>query len=120
MYIKNLHLQQFRNYKDQKVEFTAAKTILVGNNAQGKSNLLEAVELLATLRSHRMTRDRDLIKEGETIGRIDATLERDTGISELTLTLRRNARRSVAFNGESVRRQMDFLGVLNAVEFSSL
>ncbi|QLE42480.1 DNA replication/repair protein RecF [Nostoc sp. C052] len=120
MYLKTLSLRQFRNYQDQQVEFTAAKTILVGNNAQGKSNLLEAVELLATLRSHRMTRDRDLVQEGEAIAQIDATLERQTGVSDLTLTLRRNGRRSVALNGESIRRQMDFLGVLNAVQFSSL
>ncbi|MDZ7970358.1 MAG: DNA replication/repair protein RecF [Nostoc sp. DedSLP03] len=120
MYLKTLNLRQFRNYQDQKVEFTAAKTILVGNNAQGKSNLLEAVELLATLRSHRITRDRDLVQEGEAIAQIDAILERQTGVSDLTLTLRRNGRRSVALNGESIRRQMDFLGVLNAVQFSSL
>ncbi|MEH2275428.1 MAG: DNA replication/repair protein RecF [Nostoc sp.] len=120
MYLKTLNLRQFRNYQDQKVEFNAAKTILVGNNAQGKSNLLEAVELLATLRSHRMTRDRDLVQEGEAIAQINATLERQTGVSDLTLTLRRNGRRSVALNGESIRRQMDFLGVVNAVQFSSL
>jgi DNA replication and repair protein RecF len=120
MYLKTLHLRQFRNYQDQKIEFTAAKTILVGNNAQGKSNLLEAVELLATLRSHRMARDRDLIKEGESIAQINATLERAAGITDLTLTLRRHARRSVAINSEIFRRQMDFLGVINAVEFSSL
>ncbi|AFZ25898.1 DNA replication and repair protein RecF [Cylindrospermum stagnale PCC 7417] len=120
MYLKTIHLRQFRNYQDQKVEFTAAKTILVGNNAQGKSNLLEAVELLATLRSHRLARDRDLVREGEPTAQINATLERDTGTSDLTLTLRRNGRRSVALNGETVRRQMDFLGVLNAVQFSSL
>ncbi len=120
MYLKTLNLRQFRNYQDQKVEFNAAKTILVGNNAQGKSNLLEAVELLATLRSHRMGRDRDLVQEGEDIAQINATLERQTGVSDLTLILRRNGRRSVAINGESVRRQMDFLGVLNAVQFSSL
>lgn len=120
MYLKTIHLRQFRNYQDQKVEFTAAKTILVGNNAQGKSNLLEAVELLATLRSHRLSRDRDLVREGEPTAQINATLERDTGTSDLTLTLRRNGRRSVALNGEMVRRQMDFLGILNAVQFSSL
>ncbi|MCC5639957.1 DNA replication/repair protein RecF [Nostoc sp. CHAB 5844] len=120
MYLKTLHLRQFRNYQDQKVEFNAAKTILVGNNAQGKSNLLEAVELLATLRSHRMARDRDLIQDGEAFAQINASLERQTGVSDVTLTLRRNGRRSVAINGETVRRQMDFLGVLNAVQFSSL
>lgn len=120
MYLKNLHLRQFRNYQDQKVKFTAAKTILVGNNAQGKSNLLEAVELLATLRSHRMARDRDLVREGKPTAQINASLERQSSFSDLTLTLRRQGRRSVALNGENVRRQMDFLGVLNAVQFSSL
>jgi DNA replication and repair protein RecF len=120
MYLKTLHLRQFRNYQDQKVAFSAAKTILVGNNAQGKSNLLEAVELLATLRSHRVARDRDLVQDGETFAQINATLERQTGINDLTLTLRSNGRRSVAINGDPVRRQMDFLGVLNAVQFSSL
>ena len=120
MYLKTLDLRQFRNYKEQQVEFTAPKTILVGNNAQGKSNLLEAVELLATLRSHRIARDRDLVREGEATSQIHATLERQTGISDLTLTLRRNGRRTVALNSETLRRQMDFLGVLNAVQFSSL
>ena len=120
MYLKTIHLRQFRNYKEQQVNFTAAKTILVGNNAQGKSNLLEAVELLATLRSHRMARDRDLIQDGEVASQINATIERQTGINDLTLTLRRNGRRTVAINQENLRRQMDFLGVLNAVQFSSL
>lgn len=120
MYLKSIQLRHFRNYKEQQVYFTAAKTILVGNNAQGKSNLLEAVELLATLRSHRMGRDRDLISDGEVASQINATLERQNGISDLTLTLRRNGRRTVALNSENLRRQMDFLGVLNAVQFSSL
>ncbi|MBW4489299.1 MAG: DNA replication/repair protein RecF [Trichocoleus desertorum ATA4-8-CV12] len=120
MYLKSLHLRHFRNYLDQRVDFSAPKTILVGNNAQGKSNLLEAVELLATLRSHRASRDRDLVLEGEPIGQIAALLERDTGSIDLTLTLRSNGRRTVALNSEPLRRQLDFLGVLNAVEFSSL
>ncbi|EFA71339.1 DNA replication and repair protein RecF [Cylindrospermopsis raciborskii S07] len=120
MYLQSLELRHFRNYQEQKVEFTAPKTILVGNNAQGKSNLLESVELLATLRSHRLGKDRDFIQEGAEIAQVSAILERITGVNDLTLHLRRNGRRSVAINGEKVRRQMDFLGILNAVEFSSL
>lgn len=120
MYLQTLQLRQFRNYQDTRVAFLAPKTILVGNNAQGKSNLLEAVELLATLRSHRMARDRDLVREEELIGQISATIERKTSTSDLSLTLRRNGRRTVALNGEPLRRQLDFLGVLNAVQFSSL
>ncbi|BAZ41745.1 DNA replication and repair protein RecF [Calothrix sp. NIES-4101] len=120
MFLQSLQLRHFRNYQEQYIEFTAPKTILLGNNAQGKSNLLEAVELLATLRSHRMARDKELVQDSEAIAQIKASLQREVGISDLTLTLRRNGRRTVNLNGENLRRQTDFLGVLNAVEFSSL
>lgn len=120
MYLRTLHLRQFRNYCTQQVEFAAPKTILVGSNAQGKSNLLEAVELLSTLRSHRTSRDRDLIRDEEPVGQITATLVRDSGPLDLALTLRSSGRRTVAINSEAVRRHLDFLGVLNAVRFSSL
>jgi DNA replication and repair protein RecF len=120
MYLKTLHLRQFRNYRDCQVKFDAPKTILVGNNAQGKSNLLEAVELLATLKSHRSTRDRELVMEAAPVGQIRAQLERAYGSVELALTLREKGRRTAALNREPLRRQLDFLGVLNAVLFSSL
>ncbi len=120
MYLKTLHLRQFRNYRDCVVDFDAPKTILVGNNAQGKSNLLEAVELLSTLKSHRSVRDRDLVLEDAAVGQIQANLERAYGSVELALTLRTQGRRTVALNQESLRRQLDFLGILNAVQFSSL
>lgn len=120
MYLKTLQLRHFRNYREAKVDFDAPKTILVGNNAQGKSNLLEAVELLSTLKSHRGGRDRDLILEHTDVAQIHATLERAYGTSELALTLRSQGRRTVSLNNEALRRQLDFLGILNAVQFSSL
>ncbi len=120
MFLQHLHLQNFRNYKAQSVAFTAPKTILLGDNAQGKSNLLEAVELLATLKSHRTSRDRDLVQEGASLGSIKAQLRRDLGVSELSLVLRSAGRRSALVNGENLKRQQDFLGNLNAVQFSSL
>ncbi|NJM47805.1 MAG: DNA replication/repair protein RecF [Alkalinema sp. RU_4_3] len=121
MYLKNLHLQHFRNYPEQSIEFTGSKTILLGENAQGKSNLLEAVELLSVLRSHRTSRDRDLVREGEEVARLVANLKReDRGNLEMGMVLRGNGRRSVALNGVGLRRQLDFLGVLNMVQFSSL
>jgi DNA replication and repair protein RecF len=120
MYLKHLHLKQFRNYHDQQVMFSAPKTILVGDNAQGTSNLLVAVELLATLRSHRALRDRELVLEGAAIGQVQAVLERNAAPVDLALTLRSNGRRTVSLNGEALKRQLDFLGVVNAVQFSSL
>ncbi len=120
MYLKSLRLRSFRNYVDRQIEFTAKKTILVGNNAQGKSNLLEAVELLASLKSHRATRDRELVLDSAKAGQVEATVERAYGTSELSMMFRKQGGRTVAVNRETLRRQLDFLGVLNAVQFSSL
>lgn len=120
MYLRWLHLRQFRNYADQKVVFDAPKTILLGNNAQGKSNLLEAVELLSTLKSHRVSRDRDLILDPQPISQITAHLERELSTFDLAITLRNQGGRSLSLNGQNLRRHLDFLSVLNVVQFSSL
>ena len=120
MYLEQLHLQNFRNYQDQFVVLGAPKTILVGANAQGKSNLLEAVELLSTLRSHRTNRDRDLILDGESVGQISAQLMRDSGTVDLRLTLHDTGRRNAMVHSETVKRQLDFLGYINTVQFSCL
>jgi DNA replication and repair protein RecF len=120
MYLEQLHLTRFRNYLNCSVKFEAQKTILLGQNAQGKSNLLEAIELLATLKSHRTTKDQDLVYKNAEVGQVEAVVQRLYSSSTLTLTLRQKGRRTVAINQETLRRQIDFLGRLNAVEFSSL
>ena len=120
MYLTHLSLRHFRNYGEQQIDFAAPKTILVGENAQGKSNLLEAVELLATLKSHRTSRDRDLVHQDQPAAQITASVRRDLGIADLSLVLRQAGRRTAILNGEKLRRQLDFLGALNAVQFSSL
>ncbi|WP_026103298.1 DNA replication/repair protein RecF [Pseudanabaena sp. PCC 6802] len=120
MYLNSLSLKHFRNYTDLTVQFTAPKTIVVGNNAQGKSNLLEAIQLLATLRSHRVSRDRDLVQEGEAMGEIKAVCKRSQVPIEISMSLRRSGRRSLSINGVSLTRHVEFLGQINAVLFSSL
>jgi DNA replication and repair protein RecF len=124
MYLKSLHIQQFRNYIDQEVTFTAPKTVIVGNNAQGKSNLLEAVLLLATLRSHRVSKDRDLVRNGEAIAEIKAICQRSRSPEsypiELMMRMRVSGKRTLHVNNVNQTRHLDFLGNLNAVMFSSL
>ncbi|HEY9888299.1 MAG TPA: DNA replication/repair protein RecF [Candidatus Obscuribacterales bacterium] len=120
MFLKTLELRHFRNYEAQRVEFTAPKTILLGENAQGKSNLLESVELLATLKSHRTSRDRDLIQDGYASAQLTAAISREVGYADVAMILRDKGRRTVSRSGEKLRRQLDFLGALNAVQFSSL
>jgi DNA replication and repair protein RecF len=120
VYVNLLHLKHFRNYIDQALEFTAPKTIILGNNAQGKSNLLEAIQLLATLRSPRVSRDRDLVKNGDVIAEIKATCKRSLSDVELAMRLRIEGRRSLSINGSNIARHLEFLGQVNAVCFSSL
>jgi DNA replication and repair protein RecF len=124
MYLKFLHIKQFRNYIDQEVHFTAPKTVIVGNNAQGKSNLLEAVLLLATLRSHRVSKDRDLVRNGEAIAEVRAVCQRspltDGYPIELSMRMRAIGKRTLNINGVNQSKHLDFLGNLNAVMFSSL
>ena len=120
MYLRTLNLQAFRNYLEQAVDFSAQKIILLGNNAQGKTNLLEAIELLASLKSHRVTRDRDLILKGRSTAQIQASIERTYGTNQLALILREKGKRSLKRNQESIKRNIDFLGSINAVQFSSL
>lgn len=120
MYLNRLHLRNFRNYREQEIAFSAPKTILLGDNAQGKSNLLEAVELLSTLKSHRVSRDRDLVLAGESESKISAQLTRQHGTVDVSLLLRDKGRRSAIVNSEQLKRQLDFLGIVNAVEFSAL
>ncbi|WP_017324005.1 DNA replication/repair protein RecF [Synechococcus sp. PCC 7336] len=120
MYLRSLHLRHFRNYTDQLATFESPKTILVGDNAQGKSNLLEAVELLATLASHRANRDREFVQNTHPVGALAAELDRHGTLHELSIDLRAQGRRSLRVDGQLVRRRAEFLGQLNAVNFSSL
>ncbi|MDX2272981.1 MAG: DNA replication/repair protein RecF [Cyanobacteriota bacterium] len=120
MYLRSLHLRHFRNYGDQIITLPSPKTILLGDNAQGKTNLLEAVELLTTLKSRRCSRDHELVQTSHGHAQITATVDRLAVSHDLILDLRSTGRRSLRVNGYPVRRQVDFLGQVNAVMFSSL
>ncbi|MGL5194322.1 MAG: DNA replication/repair protein RecF, partial [Chroococcales cyanobacterium] len=98
----------------------APKTILVGDNAQGKTNVLEALGFLSTLKSSRVSRDRDLVREGEPQGQIIGMVSREYRSVKLGVVLRRSGRRTVSVDEETCRRNVDFLGLLNVVQFSSL
>ena len=77
MYIKELKLQNFRNYDRLNITFTAGLNIIVGLNAQGKTNLLESIYVLNTTKSHRTSIDKDLIKEKKKNFKIEANLITD-------------------------------------------
>lgn len=117
MRLQRLELQQFRNIESLQLCLEAPRLIVVGANGEGKSNLLESVELLTCLRSHRCSTDRDLIRRGQPSGSIRAITQEGDG---LELHLRRVGGRQALRNGKTLERQLDLLGSLRCVGFSAL
>lgn len=117
MRLQRLELQHFRNIEGLKLTLQEPRLIVVGANGEGKSNLLESVELLTSLRSHRCSSDRDLIRQGQPGSHIRAiTVEGD----DLELHLRRVGGRQAQRNGKPLDRQLDLQGSLRCVGFSAL
>lgn len=120
MFIKYLTLTNFRNYSNLNIEFDHRPTILVGNNAAGKSNLLEAIYLLSTSKSLRAEKEDELILDNQNFTRVEGFVV-DEGETELMVIINRvveevNFKKKVLVNGIS-RRVMDFIGNLPAVIF---
>jgi DNA replication and repair protein RecF len=117
VHLAELRLRDFRNYGRLDARFTPGFHLLMGRNAQGKTNLLEAVYLLATLRSFRGVGGTHLIRQGAKgyfvggtiVGRAPAEIRAYWSVGERKLTL----------NGAPVKRLADFLGTLRAVVFCS-
>ncbi len=110
-------MQQFRNIPRLELLVEAPRLLVVGSNGEGKSNLLEAVELLGSLRSHRCSSDRDLIRHGQP----SSLLRARTATGDLLqLELRRSGGRSAQRNGKPLERQLDLLASLRCVGFSAL
>ncbi|MFM7237120.1 MAG: DNA replication/repair protein RecF [Cyanobium sp.] len=117
MRLQRLELHQFRNIESLQLSLEAPRLIVVGANGEGKSNLLESVELLTSLRSHRCSSDRDLIRQGHPSSLIRAATVEGEG---LELHLRRVGGRQALRNGKPLERQLDLLGSLRCVGFSAL
>lgn len=119
MFLKQLNLTNFRNYSTLQLDFDHRPTIFVGNNAGGKSNILESIYLLSTTKSQRVDEEGELIKDGEEFAKVEGFL--DPGETELLVILNReseavNFKKKVLVNGIS-RKVYDFIGNLPAVIF---
>jgi DNA replication and repair protein RecF len=122
MRVQTLNLIQFRNYAEQSVTFSPRKNIFLGNNGQGKTNLLEALYFLSHARSHRTSTDRELIRTGETFASIQAVLANHhyEGRTHLDAQIRiADERLKTVFkvNGNPVRSRSEVLGYLPTVSF---
>lgn len=118
MIIKSIELTNFRNYETLSLEFDKGTNILYGDNAQGKTNVLEAIYLSSITKSHKGSKDQDIIKFGEEESHIRTYIEKNNDEYKVDMHLRKNKSKSIAINGQKIKKAAGLLGLLNVVFFS--
>lgn len=118
MFIESLALNNFRNYEDAEINFSEGINILYGDNAQGKTNILEAIYMLATTKSHRGNRDKEIIQFEYDECHIRADIVKNTLKHRIDMHLRRSKSKGVAIDMVPIRRSAELLGLVNIIFFS--
>ena len=118
MYLKDLVLRNYRNYSTLALSFDARLVLLIGRNAQGKTNVLESVYLCCTGRSHRTTKDKELIQWQQDSAYVKARVQKAVGESVLEMHLKGHEKKRILINSTAAQRLGDLMGHLNTVMFS--
>ncbi len=118
MYVKNLRLLNFRNYSDISIDFRNNINVIYGDNAQGKTNLLEALFLCAYGRSHRTSKDSDLNLYDEPGYFVSVEVENEFTCSSIDVASTKGERKRVRINKTPVKRLGELMGNLRAVMFA--
>lgn len=118
MYINSLELSNYRNYNNLAIDFDPGITILYGDNAQGKTNILEAVYISGTTKSHRGSKDKDIIRFGEEESHIRLNLTKHDVGHRIDMHLRKNKSKGVAIDGQSIKKSGELFGMIHMIFFS--
>ena len=118
MFIESLELQNFRNYKTLSLQLDRGTNILFGDNAQGKTNILEAVYLGGTTKSHRGSKDREMIRFEQDEAHIRMQVKREAVSCRIDMHLKKNKSKGIAINGVPIRKASELFGAVNMVFFS--
>lgn len=118
MYINSLEVGNFRNYEFAKIDFSGKTNILYGDNAQGKTNILESIFVCATTKSHKGSKDRELIRLGEEEAHIRIHLTKRDMAHRIDMHLKMSRGKGIAIDGIPIKRSAELMGLLNIVFFS--
>ncbi len=118
MIVKSLELKDYRNYNDLSMQFHNGTNILYGENAQGKTNILEAIYLCGTTKSHRGSKDREIIRFEADEAHVRIVIEKNQIPHRIDLHIKKNKAKGVAIDGVPIKRQGELFGMLNLVFFS--
>lgn len=118
MYIESIELKNFRNYQDLQLDFDKGTNIFYGDNAQGKTNILESVYICGTTKSHKGSKDKEIIRFGEEESHIRMMVKKDELSYKIDMHLRKNKAKGVAINGLPIKKARELFGIVNLVFFS--
>ncbi len=118
MYISSLSLSNFRNYSAEKIEFSPYTNVIYGDNAQGKTNILEAVYIFSQGRSHRAKSDRELIKFGEDFAKLSLEFHDNERDYKSSVRLIKNGKKNIKINHVQITKLSMLMNYLNVVMFS--
>lgn len=118
MIIRSIELRNFRNYENLDIEFDEGTNILYGDNAQGKTNILEAAYMSGTTKSHKGSRDKEMIRFDQPEAHIRTVVEKNEKQFQIDMHLRRNGAKGVAINKIPIKKASELFGILNIVFFS--
>lgn len=118
MIIESLELKNFRNYKDLKISFDEGTNILYGDNAQGKTNVLESLYVSGTTKSHKGSKDRELILFDENESHIKTIVKKNDMENQIDIHLKRSSSKGIAVNKIPIKKASELFGILNIVFFS--
>lgn len=118
MYIKSIELADYRNYESLSMEFDSGTNILFGDNAQGKTNILEAIYVAATTKSHKGSKDSDIVNFSKEEAHIRTYLLKENVETRVDMHLRKNKSKGIAIDGQKIKKAADLLGLCNVVFFS--
>lgn len=118
MIIKSIEIQNFRNYEYESIEFDEKTNILYGDNAQGKTNVLEAVFIAGTNKSHKGSKDSELINFNGDESHIKAVVSKRDIDYRIDMHIRKSRSKGIAINGVPIRRSSELYGLVNIIFFS--
>lgn len=118
MYIERINLKNFRNYHSLDIELNEGVNIFFGQNAQGKTNILESIYMASTGKSHRTSKDSELIRWNSEDAKIKIDFKKDNDEKSIEIYLNRNLRKQIKMNGVKLKKTGELIGNLNTVIFS--
>ena len=118
MLINNIELKNFRNYKEEIIEFDKDINVIYGDNAQGKTNILESIFIGAFGKSYRTSKDRELINKDENFANLLIRYENKDRSNKIEIKLLDDNKKSILLNGVKIKKLSDLLGKLNVVLFT--